>query len=185
MDVPLRRPARFVVVALSVCLATAPAMAQSQAPRIDVERGQTVEILDDQEHTIRGKIDALSGDSISLLVDGTATEIHIDRITRIVRRGDNVGNGALWGLAIGAVFGFAAIKADSCESQGFAVCFDVPGFVMASTLFFGGVGAGIGAIVDAFIRGERVVYQREASPQTRVIPLLGKGLRGASLAVSW
>ena len=160
-------------------------MAQSPASSIDVRRGQTVEILDDQQRTIRGKVAALSLESISLVVDGKATEIYIDHISRIVRRGDSVWNGALIGLAAGAATGFLAVSSGSCDPRAWGPCFDEPRFVAAVTLLFGGVGAGVGAGVDALIRRERVVYQRGASPVARVIPLVGKEGGGARVAVSW
>ena len=58
-------------------------------------------------------------------------------------------------------------------------------FVIGSALVFGGIGAGIGVGVDALIRRERVIYRRDGRPQTRVAPVVGPGVGGAVVSVTW
>ena len=75
----------------------------------------------------------------------------------------------------------AAADNSRCDSY----CFDGPGYVIGSGLIFGGIGAGIGVGVDALVRHKRIIYRRGEGTQTRLAPVVGRGVKGAVLSVSW
>jgi hypothetical protein len=84
------------------------------------------------------------------------------------------GKGALLGLGIGFGAGLALGLAASAEScTGFCVIQVGPEEVIGVALFFGGVGAGIGALIGSVSHGER--WKRlEAHPlgQARITPVV-------------
>lgn len=179
-------PMSCVRLGLATCLLTSPAFAQTEGPIVSalVKRGQTVDVIDDQGHETRGKIRTLSSTILTLDRNGTSTEIPFERIAQIARPTDGLANGALIGLGAGAAFGLLASTAgtDDCDYY-FDTC--GPRWVVGSTLVFGGLGVAIGVGVDALIHRDRVIYRRGAARQTRVAPVLGRGVAGAVVSVNW
>ena len=176
-----------VQVALALCLVASPALAQSQTSLLGeiVRQGQTVEVIDDQGRETRGKVGMVSQGTLRIVRNGTTIEIPFDTITQIARPSDSLANGAWIGLASGAAFGLLGSTAETSCDQGFDYCFDGPRYVIGSTLIFGAIGAGIGVGVDALIKHNRIIYRRDAGAQTRVAPVLGPGVKGAVVSVSW
>jgi hypothetical protein len=172
-------------LALAASLLASPALAQTEGPIVSslVKPGQTVEVIDDQGQEIRGKVRALSAEALTLDRKGTPTEIRFERITQIARPHDGLGNGALIGLGAGVAFGLLASTAGSDDCEGYYYC--GPGWVIGSALVFGGIGAGIGVGIDALIRHDRVIYRRDGRRQTRVAPVVGPGVGGAVVSVTW
>lgn len=171
---------------LAASLFSSPAFAQVEGPIVTglVKRGQTIDVIDDQGQEIRGKVRLLSSTVLTLDRDGAATEIPFDRITQIAHPSDGLGNGALIGLGTGAAFGLLAstVGTDTCEG------YPTPcgsGWVIGSTLVFGAIGAAIGVGVDALIHHDRVIYRRAPRRQARVAPVVGPGLGGAVVSISW
>lgn len=177
-----------VRLALAACLVASPAFAQTEGPIVSalVKRGQTVEVIDDQGQETRGKVRTLSATTLTLDRAGKATEIPFERITQIARPSDSLANGALIGLGAGVAFGILGSTAGTSDCEaGYYPCFDGPRFVVGSALIFGAIGAGIGVGVDALIHRERVIYRRDSRRQTRVAPVVGPGVGGAVVSVSW
>ena len=56
---------------------------------------------------------------------------------------------------------------------------------MTATLVFGAVGTGVGVLVDALIRRDRVLYRRGSGSRTYLTPLIGPHVRGAQIGFSW
>ena len=175
-----------VRLALAASLLASPAFAQTEGPIVSslVKRGQTVEVIDDQGQEIRGKVRALSAEALTLDRKGTPTDIPFARITQIARPNDGLGNGALIGLGAGLAFGLlgSTVGTDDCDGY-YIPCGS--SWVIGSTLVFGGIGAGIGVGIDALIRHDRVIYRRDRRRQTRVAPVVGPGVGGAVVSVTW
>ena len=173
-------------VALTAWFIGSPAFAQTEGPTVSalVKPGQTVDVIDDQGQETRGKVRTLSSTILTLDRNGAATEIPFDRIAQIARPNDGLGNGALIGLGTGAAFGLLAstVGTDTCEGY-LTPCGS--GWVISSTLVFGAIGAAIGVGVDALVHRDRVIYRRESRRQTSVAPVVGPGLGGAVVSVSW
>jgi hypothetical protein len=117
------------------------------------------------------------------------SEVDFASIVRIDRPRDGLGNGALWGLGIGAVVGLAGLIAEEsgeCEPVGFFGCSDPQtGAYVVIPLVFGGIGAAIGVGIDAAIRREPNIYRRGTTARVRVMPTLGRGRSGVAVALSW
>ena len=179
-------PTLRALVALASSLCAAPVFGQTDAhvSRL-VERGQTVEVRDDDGREVRGRIRALSSVTMTLEVADDVFEIPVAKIIRITRPADSLANGALIGLGAGAAFGLLASTVGTSDCDGYYGCPQGAGFVVGSTLVFGAVGAGIGVGVDALIHRERVLYRRDAGRRTRVTPVVGPGVAGAMASISW
>lgn len=169
--------------------AAAPA-AQTEGEEIRrlVKVGQKVTITDDGGRQLEGRIGALGPDRLSLASRTEVTELAYERIVRIDRPHDGLGNGALWGFGAGAALGFAFVvdeEVTDCE-PGFFSCGDPHpiAYVLAPAIV-GGLGAAIGVGLDALSRREPGIYRRGGTAEVRVAPTFGRGAAGAALSVRW
>jgi hypothetical protein len=176
----------FCLTTIAICLTAFPVLAQDRTPVLPglVERGQKVEVLDDQGRETTGRISLVSADSVSIVSGDRLTQIGVDHITRIARPHDGLANGALIGLAVGAGLGLAAAVSDDCDPVAFG-CGQGSRFAFGSALVGGALGTAVGVGIDALIRRDRVIYQRAGQLQTRIAPVVGTRVRGALVAVSW
>ena len=181
---------RATLLGLAVALFSSPAWAQADLERIQagIRNGQKVIITDEDGHEVAGRIDSIDADSIRIDTKGQATDVPYGRILRIDRPPDTLANGALIGLGAGALFGLLSLAvedASRCDSSAFFACADptLLGYVVIPA-FTGGLGAAIGVGIDALIRRDREIYRRGAV-RTSAAPVLGPGIRGAALSVSW
>lgn len=181
---------RIVPLALAMSLCASPVLAQTGGGVLTalVKEGQTVDVIDELGSETHGKIRGLSLATLTLERAGTLTEIPVERITQIARPSDSLANGAVIGLAAGVAFGIlgSTVGTSDCEGYDFAMalCPQGPRYIVASALIFGGIGAGIGVGIDALIHHKRVIYRRD-SHQTRLAPVVGPGIGGAVISVSW
>ena len=131
-----------------------------------VRVGDTVYVTDSAGRQHKGMIFDLSASQLVLESGGKRQEFAAGQVAAISWRApDSLANGALAGMSIGA--GLMAIAAlSSCNS-------DCGGWVFLGMLAYGGIGAGIGAGVDALIPGKLIPVYRSAS-----------GKQGASLSFS-
>jgi|LakMenEpi03Aug12_release.lakeMendotaPanAssembly.Ray.scaffolds.fasta_scaffold337915_2 hypothetical protein len=134
--------------------------------------GDRVRIVDTagREHT--GAVAALGGDVIALARGGGATERFARADVREVwmRRHDPVKNGALIGFAaVGVSYCALAVSWDNAQQCG------VP------AIFLGGLGAGLGALVDAAISRQGVVFRAEAPVTWHLRPVSGGGVAGGAV----
>lgn len=177
-------------IALMFLLVSSAASAQTDAERIQasVKQGQNVSITDDHGREIKGEIRALGADALTMLVDGTTADVPYDRIVRIDRPNDGLANGALIGLGVGAALGLAAVASedlDDCAPGAFFCGDPGTGSYVAGTLLLGGLGTAVGVGIDALIRRDREIYRRGGGPTATVAPVVGRGVRGAVLSVTW
>jgi hypothetical protein len=177
---------RFVwPIALGLLLASASHSDAQVASTFDqlqllVRAGDTVTVRDTAGTETTGKIDSLSSSSLLLASPGNRRELWEADVTSISqRRNDGLGNGALWGLAVGAAVGVVAAL---------AMCYDGPcdASLVAVVSVNGGLGAGIGVGVDALITRRQVIFERKTGAVSfRVVPLLAPGRQGAALSVAF
>lgn len=173
-------------IAALIILVAATAEAQELAGTFDqlrvlVKPGDTLTIVDDSGRRVEGKVSSLSASALSLTVSGTPRQFQSAEVNTIEKRGpDSLKNGALIGLAIGGGIGAVGMIALAATAE------SNPGaFVAAGMFMYGGIGAGIGAGVDALIEGRRVIYARSGSARSTltVAPLLGRTRKGMRVSL--
>jgi hypothetical protein len=159
-----------LLLLLAIHVPTA-AEAQEVASSLDEVRqlvtvGDNVTVTDLQGRHREGSIAEISSSSLGLIVDGTRTDFPEGDLDTISRR-DSRWNGTLWGLAVGAGLGvaFEKVVADEYGRDDIGT-----GSVF---LPFAGLGAGVGFVVDAMIKGRRIIYARRAGStrQATVAPV--------------
>jgi len=145
-------------------LSVGEAMAQGQA----APKSDEVVIEEAGSHTlVRGRLLELAADTVTVMVAGEQRKFALDSVLLIRKRGDSLKNGALVGAVIGA--GWCAIVCGQA--------LDSTTSVPLAVLVNGGLGALIGAGVDAAIPGFTTVYRR---------PSQGPGGAGApALSMRW
>ncbi len=173
-------------VFVGLCLAAMPsaAVAQGIAKNLDelrllVRAGETVSVTDVSRNETSGKILSLSASAITLEVDGRPREFKEAEVSRITqRRGDPLGNGALWGLAAGAgLIGLSMLPTLEEGDGGIAV------LVIA---VFGGIGAAIGVGIDSRITRRQVIFEPPAgATAVSVVPLMTGGRKGAVIRIAF
>lgn len=170
----------ILVVALLAGL-TAPVVAQDQATSFDQMRvlvgpGHKVNVTNTAGERLSGTIARLTSSTLSLQVGKEQLELREADVRTIRHRSnDSLSNGALWGLGTGASVGMV-----TCGR-----CHVGPGLVAAAVS--GGIGAGIGVGIDALIRTEMTVFQRQGAGGGTVIvaPQLSKSHRGVMVSVKF
>ena len=172
----------------SLVPAAAGAQPASDAQRAAVTQGDRVRVTDESGHSITARVAAISGFGLTLEDGRERTEISYRAIVKIERPRDRVWDGALGGFAIGAGLGLIAIAAEesntrSCQPQDWfcGASFGPPASVVVLAL--GGIGAGVGAGVDALIGGKKTLYQR--GRKVHVAPVVGRGGAAARVTVAW
>lgn len=149
--------------------------------RVLVKEGDKVRVVDRSGREVQGAVTGLSSSSLTLMVTGgrqTFLESDVEAISQ--RRSDSLANGAKWGLAVGAGFGMlAGITLTSGYDNGSIA------LVPVLALAYGGMGAGIGAGLDALISSNQVIFaSRGPTSKVTVRPVLRADRAGlfASLA---
>lgn len=138
-----------------------------------VNAGDRVRIVDATGRVRAGDVAALTPDYIALARTGGASEriAGIDVREVQVRRRDGVRNGTL--------IGFGSVAVAYC---GLALSAGSPLACGIPTVFLGGLGAGIGALVDAAITRREVVFR--ARPVAVAVWPVSAGF-GAGVAMRW
>jgi hypothetical protein len=146
-----------------------------------VTPGDHIRVVDVAGRETAGRISQLSRDTLVLVTDAGPRQLgEADVATIRQRRDDPLKNGAVIGAVAGTAYGvlgvFVARLIDDSELGA--------GRATTGVLFCTGIGAAIGAGIDALITRQRVIYQRPAAgSKVSVSPLLGRGRRGAALSV--
>ena len=150
---------RALVIGLLLTVPAAATEAQELAGsfeqlRVLVKTGDTVRVTDGSGQDVRGSIVDLSASALSLRVNGerrTFSERDVAAIHQ--RRHDSLANGTKWGFAVGAGLGVlaGAVIASEYESGGTA-------FIPLLALTYGGLGAGVGAGIDAMHPSDQVIF---------------------------
>jgi hypothetical protein len=155
-------------------LALFPCAAQAQTPAHSFEElqhslriGQNVVVTADNGRKTTGTVRDVLPSSITV-----GTSVFPESAVRELRRADRLWNGALIGAAIGTGLATWDYAVDPSEPGNAAI------FSVAIVL-----GGGIGAGIDALVKG-KVLYQSPPQKATvAVMPLFSKSQRGAIVAV--
>ena len=131
--------------------------------------GQTVRVLVDgtcasapcSRELVKGRVAELS--AASLVIDDGRVQraLAAVKIAYVERPRDRVWDGALIGFAIGFSIGFVGVLADPCD-QGAWCPLGGPSFASAVGLLTGGIGAGVGTVIDVALSRHRVIFVRTA-----------------------
>ena len=160
-----------------------------------VKTGDTIDVTDASGRKTKGRLGELSASSLELLVrktgpDGRETFVPQARLSeRDVRqiqleKRDSVWNGTLIGAAPGTAIGVLILFFGAgCD------CYTVESrapIALGTMLFAGGIGAAIGAAIDASII-ERISVFFQAPPQrssaVQVSPLLSRSATGIQMSI--
>jgi hypothetical protein len=169
---------RLALGAALVCAAGTPASAQFATSFDQLQNvtkpGQTLFVIDREGNETRGRLERISDDSITLAVRRGARQFSEDEIV-VVRKlaDDSVLNGAaIGGSILGGIAALTFFACDECTGLGSVV---VGEFV---------IGAGLGALVDAFIRTPRDIY-RVGKRRIGVTPVVTPTRQGAQVVLRW
>lgn len=122
--------------------------------RVLVKAGDTVRVTDRTGDEVRGRLTDVSSSSLMLRVNGARrTFLEGDVAAIHQRRPDSLANGAKWGFAVGAGLGVLAgvVIASEYKDGGTAV-------IPLLALTYGGLGAGVGAGIDAMHSSDQVIF---------------------------
>ena len=178
---------RFIWSVVLVLMGVVPAHAQELASSFDqlrvlVKAGDALVVTDSSGREIRGHVSALTSTSLEMAVAGSLLTLDEQDVVTVRHRGqDPLGNGAKTGFGIGFGFGlWGGLAFASDYGAGVNV-------VVSLALGYGAFGAGIGVAVDALIPTTRVLFSRprSQSARLRVLPLVGRGRRGARLVLAF
>ena len=135
--------------------------------------------VDGQER--KGRLVASGAGSLELVQSEGVITLPLVQVRKI-EAPDRLDNGARWGaLAGGIALGVEAYHAflNSSERSG----------APRAALFFGGIGAGLGALggalVDSFIEGRRVLYRAPGTAALTIAPLVGRKNNGVRAQLTW
>ena len=180
------RPAAIAVLVVGIpsgAIAQAPVSSFDQlATRLRV--GDTVYVTDAAGREHKGTIGDLSASSLALLVEKTPRDFPKANVHTIQsQQPDSLANGALIGLAVGAALATAGLIYGEVTDPGYTSA----GAVVGTVAVLGGVGAGIGTLIDAGTPGKKVLVYRApaASPAARVsvLPLVSPRRQGLAVSV--
>jgi len=178
------RIVRAWLVAATMTLALAPAKAAAQEPVASfdllngrLKPGDTVWVTDGKGREIKGRVATLDPSGLTLNGGQGSLTIRADEV-RVVRQRvrDSLLNGTLIGFGAGFLVGSAANAEVGVSDAGWC-------------LMFGGIGAGLGALVDGLIPGEkRDVYRAPAPIPTfrfSLAPIVTARTKGVRLSFSF
>ena len=137
--------------------------------------GITVWITDSSGQEQRARIVGVSGDAVTISVDGVSRRLTMNDIRRVeVRQSDSLLNGALIGAGAAIASGlFLCTRTEPWDN-----CRDDVG----PMLRIGAIGAAAGIGIDALIRGRRMIYGNGGA-SVRVAPVFGRDLQALQFAV--
>jgi hypothetical protein len=196
------KPLRLALL-ISVCAARG-ASAQSAAQRdahtpatwedfLSHDAPATVIVIDEAGIEARGRLVLLTADDLTIAVaDGRDQTFLRSRVAAVFQPGDSVKNGAAIGFLAGAAMGLGAHNEVGCWNAQLTVsrectATEKAGFATGVSLLLGGVGAGIGALLDKIIPGRRLLYERPGRPLTTISmkPSLTRSRVALSMGMSW
>jgi hypothetical protein len=158
------RLTRTLAAIVAPLLVAAPTTAAAQEPvrsfdqlNTRLKPGDTIWITDAQGREVKGRIQALAPEGITLRGDGPKTFAAGDVTLIQERRHDSLANGALIGLAVGGVGTGVACLATTGEGPDEDWC-------LVAALVYGGIGTAIGVGIDALIPGKKLVAYRAPGP---------------------
>jgi hypothetical protein len=192
---------RWIVRASMALAVMAPLHAHAQIVATSFEElrpllkaGDRIDVTDATGRTTKGRLGDLSASSLEILGPGTAPDGRetlvrraqlgardVQRVRREER--DSILNGTLIGFAPGATIGTLILfMGAGCDC--YTVASRAP-IALATIAFAGGIGAGIGAAVDASMFERRVVYFKRSPRSAAAVSVHTLATRsGAGIRIS-
>ena len=152
-----------------------------------MKQGQRVSITNEQGREFDGRIDNVTTEGLTIRTGDGRADVPFAEIVRLDQPKDTLWNGARIGFVVGAgvaLLGVVVEDSRSCGSCHPEMAVPVGGYFFAGAVIAGGLGAAVGAGVDALIRRDPNIYQR-AGTRISVSPVFGRGSGGAVMGVSW
>ncbi len=149
-----------------------------------VKPGDKITVVDLAGREAEGRIGMLSRDRLTLVTPAGPRELgEVDVVQIRQRRGDSLQNGAVIGAAAGAGYGLAMLTFLASTSDGGG---PIPAGVVTGMVVFTGIGAAVGAGIDALITRRQVIYRNPSGENSfSVSPLFGHGRRGAAVTLKF
>jgi hypothetical protein len=187
-----RRPVRsclIVIVVLAwISLAASQALAQATSfqelasPSFALRRGENIEIRDSQGKIFKAKLERITATSLTASVNGSLRDFSESDLQELQhRKPDSLKNGMLIGLGAGALAGLVAASAECGGNDPECAVYSTLAFLPT----FAGAGLGIGALTDALIHKNEVVYKRPGAPGPagfNVAPILSRNRAGVRVS---
>jgi hypothetical protein len=176
-----------VLATLGLVCATVEAMAQASdqqparsfsAVKGQIPIGDVIYVTDVAGSTIRGKLAAMTANSLEMQVNGNAQKVGAADVSRIQwQKKDSALTGVVIGAAVGAIPGIYWLIADPNECTG----------LCAEDYVAIGVGALIGGLIDRAIKKKVTVYDTPARRTTKVgvSPVLLRDRRGLQVGIAF
>jgi hypothetical protein len=128
--------------------------------------GERLTITDQAGVVTKGRLIALSDQSIRLMVQPAGPiDLSASSLAKIERVRSGARKGALVGLMAGAVTGALAVALTACDPS--CVGPSKEAVMLPAAAIFGGIGAGIGAIIGAARPGHQLIYLAPGSTADR------------------
>ncbi len=148
--------------------------------------GDTIWVTDGEGREVKGKVQSLSSNALSLDANGPRTFAARDVSVIRERPRDSLKNGTLIGLGIGGGLATAwCIGAIATDEHPGVECPE--GFIV-----FGGLGTLLGLGIDALIPGKKIVVYRAPGPagapghaRVSIVPVVTPRTRGVALSYSF
>jgi hypothetical protein len=172
-----------IATALAASVLASPAGAQAPglpdpqfaALATQLSMGDSLTVTDTAGEVVKGRLEALAPEQITLLVDGQRHTVAAARIARVQRKRVGVLLGAVIGAGVGIAAG--AALASYADNEG--------GSQAAAWMFPIGIGLGTGIGIDALVNLPRTVYRRKPAAQVSVAPIIAPGAQGGSIRISF
>jgi hypothetical protein len=178
-----------MVMTLTLILASVAATAQEPVKSFDqlntrLKVGDTIWVTDAQGREVKGKVQGL--DAASLTLEARTPLSFAPSDVRVIqeRRPDSVKNGALIGMGAGGAVAIVSMLTLDFEGCTF-------GCVAAVLGYCGGIGAGVGALVDAMIPGKKQAVYRApgaagaSSARLSFAPVITPRHKGVAVSLSF
>lgn len=120
--------------------------------RSTMKAGERVRVIDRSGRSTSGRLVVVLPSAIRLVSGAITREVPRDDIALIRRDGDSLWNGSVWGAAVGTAVALKYIGDVNCTRCSTAETVSV-------SLALGGIGAGLGVLLDLMVRDEQILYQ--------------------------
>jgi hypothetical protein len=178
----------FVVSVLSTIVLNAVAVEASAQPsdpqtslaaiKGQIPAGEVIYVTDITGATIRGKLAAITDESVEVHISATVRKLRAEDVSRIQwEKSDSPLTGGLIGAGIGAIHGIYWLVADPNECTG----------LCAEDYVAIGVGAIVGGLIDRAMKKKVTVYDTALPKKTMVTisPFLIRDRRGLQLGLTF
>jgi len=180
---------RFFATLGAFALTASAASAQELAGNFDqlrvlIKSGDSIGVRDTQGQEVRGRLLDLSTGSIAIVTGGVRREFAVSDVDVVTAsRHGNLATGAKWGFGTGAGFGALMIL----QAMPSGRCYDCGAYLVASTLYLGGIGAGIGVGISAMTTSQKVVFAKSGDHgrTLTVAPVIDRDRKGVMLSARW